>query len=77
MFVGITPNLGGYSAGLFTMIEQFSNGGGKGTAFGILSVINMILFAVCGVISMGVLGKVWATLRNSSASAAPVPVVRV
>jgi hypothetical protein len=29
MFVGINPDIGGYSAGLFTMIDQFSHGGGE------------------------------------------------
>lgn len=29
MFVGINPDIGGYSAGLFTMISQFNDGGGK------------------------------------------------
>jgi hypothetical protein len=28
MFVGVQPKLGGYSAGLFTMIDQLSKGGG-------------------------------------------------
>lgn len=28
MFVGIRPDLGGYSAGLFTMVQQFEEGGG-------------------------------------------------
>jgi secretory carrier-associated membrane protein len=78
MFVGITPDIGGYSAGLFTMLDQFSNGGGKGTAFGVMCVLNMVIFALCGVLSMGVLGKSWATLR-SGGQAVPVDsrVVRV
>lgn len=29
MFVGINPDIGGYSAGLFTMISQFKDGGGN------------------------------------------------
>lgn len=29
MFVGVNPDIGGYSAGLFTMIDQFSHGGGE------------------------------------------------
>ena len=29
MFVGVEPKLGGYSTGVFTMIEQFTHGGGK------------------------------------------------
>ena len=64
--MGIQPNLGGYSAGLFTMIDQFSNGGGEGVAFGVLCVINMAVFASCGVLSMGVLAKSWATFRRGS-----------
>ena len=27
--MGVEPKLGGYSAGVFTMIEQFSHGGGE------------------------------------------------
>jgi hypothetical protein len=27
MFVGVRPKMGGYSAGLFTMIQQFARGG--------------------------------------------------
>ena len=27
--MGINPDIGGYSAGLFTMISQFNDGGGK------------------------------------------------
>lgn len=75
MFVGITPDVGGYSAGLFTMLDQFSNGGSKGTAFAVMSIINMVIFAVCGVLSMGVLAKSWATLR--SGPALPVERVRI
>ena len=29
MFVGIKPSLGAYSAGVFTMIDEFSAGGGE------------------------------------------------
>ncbi len=67
MFVGITPDLGGYSAGLFTMIDEFNRGGSKGVAFAIMSIINMIVFAACGVLSMGVLAKSWGTLRSGPA----------
>ena len=75
MFVGITPDLGGYSAGLFTMIDQFSNGGSEGIAFAVMSIVNMVIFAVCGVLSMGVLAKSWGTLR--SGPALPVERVRI
>ena len=86
MFVGIQPNLGGYSAGLFTMIEQFSNGGGKGVTFGVLCIINMVIFGLCGVLSIGVLGKSWVVFRrgpqdlsyqSSDASARNLGVIRV
>jgi hypothetical protein len=33
MFVGINPDIGGYSAGLFTMISQFNDGGGNVSNF--------------------------------------------
>jgi hypothetical protein len=33
MFVGINPDIGGYSAGLFTMISQFNDGGGNVSYF--------------------------------------------
>jgi len=69
MFVGINPNLGGYSAGLFTMIEQFSNGGGTGTAFGVLSVFNMVFFALAGSLGIVVLGRSWSLFRRGP----PVP----
>ena len=69
MFVGINPNLGGYSAGLFTMIDQFSDGGGRGITFGILAVINMVLFASTAVLAMGVFQRSWALFRRGP----PVP----
>ncbi len=64
MFVGINPDIGGYSAGLFTMISQFSDGGGRGIVFGIMCIINMVLFAVCGVISMGVFSRSLIVFRS-------------
>ena len=71
--MGVQPNLGGYSAGLFTMIDQFSDGGGRGVAFGVMSILNMAVFAVCGVLSMGILAKSWGVFRSGP----PLPPDRV
>jgi hypothetical protein len=66
MFIGLTAaKLGAFSAGLFFMIDQFQRGGGEGVAFGILSIINMVLWALGGLLSMGVFGRSWSVFRNS------------
>jgi hypothetical protein len=64
-FLDDNPKLQGLFGGrLSSLIDQFNDDGSNGTAFGIRCIINMIIFAVCAVLSMGVLAKSWATLRG-------------
>eukprot|EP00887_Chlorella_sp_A99_P005193 scaffold1.g5193.t1 len=71
MFVGVMPTIGGYSAGLFTMLQQFGRGGGKGVAFGVLSIANMALWAAGGLLSMAVLGRAYRAFRGRQPERAP------
>eukprot|EP00878_Enallax_costatus_P030408 GHUV01033103.1.p1 GENE.GHUV01033103.1~~GHUV01033103.1.p1 ORF type:complete len:119 (+),score=19.14 GHUV01033103.1:591-947(+) len=48
MLLGI-PNITSFSAGVFPMLQQFQSGGSKGTAFGIMFIINICLWGLAGV----------------------------
>ncbi|BDA50938.1 Secretory carrier-associated membrane protein 6 [Coccomyxa sp. Obi] len=59
------PIVGKWAAGLFTMIDQFKGGSGVQIFFGICCIINMVLWALAGLLGFAVWGEAYAAFRSN------------
>jgi hypothetical protein len=65
MVLGVN-GLGDFSGGIFPLLRMFQAGDGKGTTFGILYVINTVIWGVSGIGGWLSLGLSVAAMRRGS-----------